>query len=240
MKRKISIRFTLITLLVGFMVAIQFRSVQSPEIRDTRDIWELRQAISEQRAIQSQLLAEVSSVESNIKTFENEREDSKELALRETLDSLEKEAGLTEVTGPGIVLTFEPLQEELLFGQSTPSITPELLDRLVNELNLYQAKEISIDGQRVINTTVIRDINGETKVDNHSLRSFPFSITVLARDMKTANELYNRISVASVIDDFFIDNLTVRIEEPKRGLTVPAYNQPLRIRHMEIVEEKGE
>ena len=54
----------------------------------------------------------------------------------------------------------------------TKVVSPELLKRLLNELNMYDAKYVSIDGQRIINTTVIRDINNETKIDGHTLQEF--------------------------------------------------------------------
>ncbi len=43
---------------------------------------------------------------------------------------------------------------------------------------MYEAKYVSIDGKRVINTTVIRDINGETKIDGHTIRVLPIEVKV--------------------------------------------------------------
>ena len=41
---------------------------------------------------------------------------SKEQALRDTIQELKIEAGLTEVQGPGITLTIEPIIEEIQIG----------------------------------------------------------------------------------------------------------------------------
>ncbi|MGF2615562.1 DUF881 domain-containing protein [Rossellomorea aquimaris] len=233
------VSFTLITLIIGFMVAVQFQTVQEPVIRDTRDIWELREAIQNENDAARGLLQELQSINEKLEKYETERQTSQEQALRETLDELKQEAGLLEKSGPGLVLTVEPSTEELLLGTKVKSVSPELLERLVNELNRYGAKDISIDGHRLINTTVIRDINGETKIDGYPINSIPFEVRVLTLDLGKAEDLYNRMQVSRAIEDFFIDNLRVNIGAPVESLTVPAYRDTIRVRHMEPVIEGG-
>ncbi|WP_409253619.1 DUF881 domain-containing protein [Bacillus sp. SCS-153A] len=233
------VSFTLITLIIGFMVAVQFQTVQEPVIRDTRDIWELREAIENERDSASNLLEELQSINEKLEKYETERQTSQEQALRETLDELKEEAGLVEKQGPGLILTVEPSVEEVLLGAKVKSVSPELLERLVNELNRYGARDISIDGHRLINTSVIRDINGETKIDGYPINSVPFEIRILTRDYKQAKDLHNRMRVSRAIEDFFIDNLSVNIGSPLESLTVPAYADTIRIRHMEPVTEGG-
>ncbi|RIW36457.1 DUF881 domain-containing protein [Bacillus salacetis] len=221
------------------MVAVQFQTVQEPVIRDTRDIWELREAIEKEKDIHSGLLKEMQSIDEKLEKYETERQTSQEQALRDTLEELKLEAGLLEKSGPGLVLTVEPSLEEVLLGTKVKSVSPDLLERLVNELNQYGAKEISIDGRRLINTSVIRDINGETKIDGYSINTVPFEIRVLTKDLKEAQDLQNRMQVSRAIEDFFIDNLTVNIGSPMDNLTVPAYGDTIRIRYMEPVAEGG-
>jgi uncharacterized protein YlxW (UPF0749 family) len=233
------VSFTLITLIIGFMVAVQFQTVQEPVIRDTRDIWELREAIENERDTASNLLQELQSIDEKLEKYETERQTSQEQALRETLDELRQEAGLVEKTGPGLVLTVEPSVEEVLLGAKIKSVSPELLERLVNELNQYGAQDISIDGHRLINTSVIRDINGETKIDGYPINTIPFEISILTKNLKDAQDLHNRMQVSRAIEDFFIDNLSVNIGSPMESLTVPAYGDTIRIRYMEPVTEGG-
>ncbi|MEH7526529.1 DUF881 domain-containing protein, partial [Bacillus sp. JJ1503] len=102
------------------------------------------------------------------------------------------------------------------------------------------AMHISIDGQRLINTTVIRDINGETKVDGHSLNRLPIEIKVIAEDAKSADKLFKRMQVSKSADEFFIDNLRVKVQKPEGIITIPAYENTIRIRDMEPVNtDKG-
>ncbi|MBS4207707.1 DUF881 domain-containing protein [Bacillus sp. FJAT-50079] len=232
--------FTLITFIIGFMIAIQFQTVNEPVVRDTRDMWELRKQLAKEMEIQSKLLDEIRVNENRIDKYESEIAGSKEEALRQTLLELKKEAGLTEIKGTGIVLTVESLTDSSFFLEKADTVSPVILKRLINELNMYGAKHIAIDGERIINTSVIRDINGETKVGSHSLRTLPFDIVVITENKDVADKMYNRMLASPTIEDFFIDHLQVKISQPEKSIVVPAFVDPIRIRNMEPVHEKGE
>lgn len=240
-KQKINVSFTLIAILVGFMIAIQFQTVKKPVERDTRDVWQLREALLKEKELQSNLLSEIRSNEEKLAAYESKRKQSKEQALRDTLQELKIEAGLTEVSGPGITLHIEPVMEEIKPGVPvTKVISPELLKRLLNELNMYEAKYVAIDGQRIINTTVIRDINRETKIDGHTIKSLPIEVKVCVDNSNTAEKLYNRMKVSKSTEEFFIENLRLTVSTPNPNVTVPAYDNPIRIRYLELLKEGGD
>ncbi|NQD64575.1 DUF881 domain-containing protein [Bacillus haikouensis] len=239
MDNKLKASFTVITIIIGFMIAIQFQTVKEPVVRDTRDIWELRDALLKEKELNSSLLDEMRAVEEKLETYESERKESPEQALKQTLEELKTEAGLTEKKGTGLILTVEPAMEEILLGEKVHSVSPQLLERMVNELNQYDAMDISIDGRRLINTSVIRDINGETNVDGYSITKIPFEVRVLTKDLETAKKLYNRMQVSQSVEDFFIDNLRVSISKPMEEVVLPSYDDTIRVRYMEPVSERG-
>ncbi|SEN28896.1 Uncharacterized conserved protein YlxW, UPF0749 family [Mesobacillus persicus] len=236
MGRPKNVYFTVTASIIGLMVAIQFQTVSEPEVRDTRDTWELRNDLMGEKELQSELLHEIRTIEDKLTKYENEREQSKEQLLKETLEELKGEAGLTEVTGPGIILTLQPIVNEL--GQEVPMsrVSPSLLQRLINELNMYGAIHLSVDEQRVINTTVIRDIGTVTKIDGHSLNRLPIQIKVITKNAEEADKLYKRMEISTVVEDFFIDNLRVVLEKPEEDIMIPGYQDTIRIRYMEPVE----
>ncbi|MEH7414190.1 DUF881 domain-containing protein [Neobacillus drentensis] len=239
-KPKVKLSFTLIAALVGFMIAIQFQTVKKPVERDTRDIWQLREALLKEKEVQSNLLSEIRSNEEKLSAYESKRKQSKEQALKDTLQELKIEAGLTEITGPGITLLIEPVIEDVQLGTLVhDSVSPELLKRLVNELNMYEAKYVAIDGQRIINTSVIRDINGETKIDGHSIRRLPIEVKVGVDDMNTAEKLSNRMKVSKARDEFFTESLRLTVSAPNPDITIPAYDNPIRVKYMEPIKEGG-
>lgn len=234
-KKKI-LSFTLIALIIGFMLAIQFHSVQKPEVRDTRDTWQLREDLKKELELQSSLIKEIRSNEVKLAEYETERKQGQEQTLRKTLEELKEEAGLTEVVGPGVSIFISQIDEELFIENMEAKLTPELLRRLLNELNMYGAKHVSIGGQRVINTTVIREIAGETKINGRSVRVLPIEILVITDDFQSAKELYNRMLVSKAAEEFFIDNLQVNVLQPETKVTIPAYEDTIRIRNIESVK----
>lgn len=223
-------------LVFGFMLAIQFQTVKKPIVRDTRDMWELRDALLKEKQLQSVLLNEIRSNEEKLEKYETARKQSKEQALRETLDELKIEAGLTDVVGPGITLQISPIYEEVLQGKHNLTVSADLLARLVNELNMNGAKQIAIDNQRLINTTVIRDINGETKIDGHAIKKLPFEISIIVDDLKAAEKLSKQMAVSKSLQDFFIDNMQINISKPLESVNIPAYQDSIRVRNMEPVK----
>ncbi|MGD6833223.1 DUF881 domain-containing protein [Sutcliffiella halmapala] len=233
--RKLS--FTIITIIVGLMVAVQFQTVQQPDVRDTRDTWELRSDLKKEQEIQSQIIQEIRKYEATIQEYTKEQKQSTEAALRDTLEELKKDAGLTEVSGPGIRMTVKPLFGEDILGEVEENISAELLRRFVNELNSYESDEISIAGQRIVNNTVIREINGRTKVNNAWIPNANFEIVVITDD---PTKLYNRLQVSRAMDEFAIENLLLEVSTPINHVTVPAYDEAIRVKYMEPVKAEKE
>lgn len=230
------VSFAVISAVIGFMLAVQFETIKHPEIRDTRDTWELREDLKKQQILEAQLIKEIAGYEEKINKYEAEKSSSKEAVLYETLEELKKLAGLTEVNGPGLILTIKTFNDFNL-GQEIHSISPELLKRLLNELNQYEAENISIADQRVINSTVIRDINGITKIDGYPLNQYPIEIKVITNDPE---RLYNRLKASLILDDFAIENLTIHISKPVQNLSIPAYKNKIEINNMKPIQAEKE
>ncbi|MFC3882667.1 DUF881 domain-containing protein [Bacillus songklensis] len=235
MTSKKKLQFAFITVVIGFMIAVQFQTTKQPVVRDTRDMWELREDLKKEQQSQAVILKEIRTYEEQLRNYEVEQNNSKKVALQETLFELKKEAGLTEMEGPGIVLTVEPLFDESLIGQEVKNVSPELLKRLINELNSYEAQDIAIADQRIVATSVIRDINGRTKVNDYWLTQVPFKIKVIAKD---AEKLYNRMQVSNAPDEFAVENLKLTISQPLDQVTVPAYNDAIRLKNISPVNSK--
>ena len=215
MKKTVYIRFTLILLVVGFMLAVQYNTVQNPETRDTRDIWAIRQELAKEKLLHSELLSEVRILEETIGKYENMISDSPKAALNDTVEQLKKEIGLTEFVGPGLTITVEPSMESIAIGQTIDEISPDLLIRLINEINRFKAQAVDVDGKRIIYSSAIRDVNGNTTVNNLEVKRAPFTINVGVTTVEDAKKMYNHLEASSIGDDFFIDNLTLAIGEPK-------------------------
>ncbi|MFZ0578734.1 MAG: hypothetical protein WAM41_14655, partial [Psychrobacillus psychrotolerans] len=86
MRKTVYIRFTIVLLIIGFMLAIQFNTVQNPETRDTRDIWAIRQELSKETETHSELLSEIYVLDQTILKYGNMVSESAELALQDTVE----------------------------------------------------------------------------------------------------------------------------------------------------------
>lgn len=213
--------------IIGLMVAVQYNTVKEPSERDTRDSWEIRQELSEEKKRHSQLLSEILTLNEIVNEYKNtETEDQGEI-LTNTVEQLRQKAGLLEVTGPGIVVTIKPAMELVQAGFPIEPVSPQLLYRLVNEINRFDGQYIEIDGQRIVHTTAIRDINGATTVNGIPISETFIEIKIITESYEKAEKLNNYLNVSSFKDAFYIDNLNLVIGKPVRGLTISEYDGSL-------------
>ncbi|TWT07440.1 DUF881 domain-containing protein [Planococcus sp. CPCC 101016] len=236
MKKRILTRFTVIMFIIGLMTAIQYNTINEPHIRDTRDSWEIRQELAREKQLHSQLLSEIGSLDETLDKYGAAADASPEQALRETAGELRKAAGLAETTGPGIEIFVEPSLEAVAMGLEIEGISPDLLIRLVNEINRYNGLYVSIDGKRIINTTAIRDINGQTTVNTKPVQTPPFSLKIISGSMEESEKLYNHLLASRILDDFYIDNLTLNVSEPQNDMMIEAYDGTIDTKHLQASE----
>ncbi|MGR3206401.1 DUF881 domain-containing protein [Bacillus glycinifermentans] len=225
-------------LIFGIMLAVQFNSLKEPEVRDTRDIWQLREDLKKEQKKQLELIGEIDKYENMLGTYSREEDHSRTKALNDTLQHLKKQAGFTDVTGSGITITISRLFSDELTGESLKNPPPDLLKKLINELNMYEAEDISINDRRVVNTTVIRDINGTTKIDGYPLDNYPITVKVIGKD---ADKLYSRMNASSLQDLFAGENLDLQINRPEKRIKIKAYDGQMQVAPLKPLEKsKGE
>ncbi|MGE7841952.1 DUF881 domain-containing protein [Lysinibacillus sp. NPDC093712] len=227
MKKNMYTRITIVLFIIGLMIAVQYNTIQKPAERDTRDIWAIREELAEEKQRHSTLLADIRSLNEVMGRYEQSEKANLQAVLNDTVNQLKQQAGLTDTTGPGVVLRVEPAPELVAMGYEMKEISPDLLTQLLNELFKYDAASVAIDGNRIVHTSAIRDINGKTTVNSVALSSPPFKIYVGTSTYKAAQKMYNSIQASTFIDSFYLDNFKLVIEEPTAQLTIPAFDQPL-------------
>lgn len=216
------ISITIVSFIIGFMLFVQYNTVQNPTIRDTKNIWEIRNELSEELKTHSELLNEIQETNIKVNEYENMSDKDPEEILMETLDELKKELGEEAVTGPGFTIKIAPSAEAVQFGYEVEVIPPLLLTRLVNELNRNKAKYMEIDGQRLTLWSAIRDINGRTTVNGRPINKADVEIKVIGNSDEEVQKLYNFILSSTLIDEFYIDNLNVKVGQVVTDLTIEA------------------
>ena len=238
MKKKVFSRFTVILFIIGLMTAIQFNTINEPDDRDTRDVWEIRQELSREKQLHSELLSEIGTLDETLANYNQALSDSPEHALRNTVAELRQKAGLESSTGPGFQIFIGPSPEAIASGQNIEEISSQLLIQFLNEINRFNKIDISIDGNRIVNTSPIRDINGRTTVNGEPIGTPPFEMKVVAESMEDAEKLYNHLKASYILDSFYIDDLSVDVRAPEDEITVEAYEEKLELEHLRAAEEE--
>lgn len=220
MTKKMYRNITIVSFIIGFMLAVQYNTVQNPTERDTRGIWEIRQELSEEKKRHSELLSSINTLSNTVNKYEDAEFNNPELLLQETVNDLKKQAGLLPISGPGVTLSIEASQELIQFGYELKSISPDLLIRLTNDLYRNNAQAIEIDGKRLTYNSAIRDINGKTTINSEPIKKVNFEIKVILQTYEQAQKLTNYLLASSFQDAFFIDNLILTVHDAEQNLRI--------------------
>ncbi|WP_179298820.1 DUF881 domain-containing protein [Evansella halocellulosilytica] len=225
------ITFTIVTMIIGFMVAIQFQITKEPEVRDTRNVNELRQALTVEKERQKELNEEI---DRQIELLnELEQSENVEDVISDVIEELSESAGLTEKSGAGVVIEISPHFDENYSGGAIRSVPPHLLRMLINELNINGAEEIAIGHQRIVSNSAIREANGVTLVNGSRMTQFPLKVRVITDDPE---QLHHAIMSSQSKEYFSYDNFNIE-SQPINYLTIPAYERTYRVRYMTPVKE---
>lgn len=235
MTKKMYRNITIVSFIIGFMLAVQYNTVQNPTERNTQDIWEIRQELSEEKEHHSELLSSISDLSNTVNKYEDDDFNNPELLLQETVNELKKFAGILPTSGPGVTLIIEPSQELIQFGYEIKSISPDLLIRLMNEIYRYNAQAIEIDGKRLTYNTAIRDINGKTTINSEAIDKTNIEINIITQTVEQAKKLQNHLLASTFPDEFYIDNLLFTVHDAEQNIRI---NSTVELQKSSYLSEK--
>lgn len=219
------LKFAAVLLIVGFLVAIQYNTIQKPEERDTRDIWAIRNELANEKVLHSQLLSEIRKLDETVLTYESLEDENAGIALMGTVDKLYERAGMADTEGPGVIIEINPSPESVAFGVPITDISPDLLTRFVNELNRNDWESLEIDGKRYTTLSSIRDINGVTAINGVNISTPPFAIKIITETFSDSEKLYIALQSSSIQGDFYVDDLVIDIGKPKRSVKIRGWKE---------------
>lgn len=221
------------TLVLGFMISLHLNVASEVEERDTRDLWEIRSLLIEEQSRQQELQEEYNRLETIKREYETSSHSGQINTLRESIQMLELEAGLTRVEGEGIVISLQPNYGGSEIEDGFPELDSELLNRLINELNVYGATAIAVEEERVVNHSAIRDVDQLVFINQRPIKDLPIEIRVLTDD---ANRLQNYMEVSQSKLEFSLQNIDLLIET-REDLSLPGYTDPIQFDKINIIEE---
>lgn len=181
MKMKASqIGIGIVCFVMAFAITLQIKSVKWSAANQSdmsQRISTLQEELKAEKEKSEALYQTVIQYKDELETFKQEAAQSSDVskALAKQLERLELLAGVSEVEGPGIVIT---LKDAAKAANNDDIVHDMDLFSIINELRAAGAEAISINGDRVVNTTEIRCVGPVVSV-NGNRHASPFEICAI-------------------------------------------------------------
>lgn len=212
MKFSRSLSITVICLLLGTMLAWQYKSLYNNKKIETTQKMGLDNYKDEYLAVLKNVDSLKQRNEELLKTIEGYENNTKiDKQLRDDLDRARMLAGLYDVKGTGIVITLDNMDNDFLPYE----IEEWDLLKLVNELKASEAQAISVNGERIVAMSDIKEA-GSFIVINGKQMLPPFTINAIAEPDKLENALKMLGGIIEYLSDYF--NVTL---EKKDNIIIP-------------------
>lgn len=228
----------IIAMFVGVVLAVQISTTAGSDQGGLVPLAKLKgyeQALKEAQEEKEDALSELLDLEKRLSEIEKEKaeEDSLIAGLVQDNDKYKMAAGVTDVEGPGIVISIkDPANEEYYIEDySVIMYNYELLLSLVNKLKEAGAEAVSINEQRVVNTTEISLAGSAVRINGRSTAQ-PYTIKAIGNPETLESTITIRGGIVESMRSKY--GLTVDIEKSEElqiarysGLINFKYAQPI-------------
>ena len=238
-KNSIAIILGAVCLVLVFAIAVQIKTIEdvNKTVAGYASENGLRDEVLKWKARYEEIYSKVQEEEKKLDKVRKEASanDENSASTREELNLVNRLLGLTEVTGKGITLVLDDNKTSIADGTAIGSIADYLvhdddLIRLVNDLKNGGAEAISINDQRIVNTTGIVCDGNVVRINGQKV-SAPFEIKAIGYPER----IIGAISFPKAILEE-LRTVGVVKEEPKKSnsITIPKYTGSISITHMEL------
>ena len=230
---KMQLAIGVVCLVLGLMIAVQFRTVKNnigpvTEYR-ARELASQLKKVSTER---DNLAALKNEYEKKVRDYENAETEGNSAAkfLSEELNKARVIAGLVDVEGPGITMFVDDLKFTENYKYNIIDYT-DLLE-LVNELNAAGAEAVSINGQRVISTTEIRQAGLHININTVKFAP-PFTFKAIGDPKTLEAALRMRDGVVQRIGD---KGIAISITQ-EQSIVIKKYDGVIEKKYSKVVKE---
>lgn len=220
-----SLSFIIVCILLGILVSLQLKNVNETEntqLSSSKRLNEIQEQLIEQTRINRDLSDRYEELSDYVEALENETIEADDTLKRIMAEKKNAEifAGLTEVSGSGVTIV-------LLSGNDT-YIRDSDIRSVVNELKAAGAQAISVNEERMVATSEIREAGTYIVVNG---KQFPANGQFIIKAIAQAEDLENAITMVSGVGDklllYNIDFTITKYEKitiPRLREDSPAYN----------------
>ena len=158
--------------------------------------------------------------------------------LRGDVAALELSAGLTDLTGPGVVLVLDDASDPCPQRPADCRIQDVDLQLAINTLFAAEAEAVAVNGQRVLSTTAVRSA-GQTVLVNRQVLTAPYELVALG----DRDALEEAVATSPLAADFAVwrDEYGLRFDlESTPVAEVPAFRGSVPVDLAEPVAPAGD
>lgn len=236
-KISLTISIGLTAFILIFVMVTQFKTVEETDITGIEVMREaeLRSELASWKSKYEDAVTKTQETENKIKEYTEQIDSNHNILelLEREIEEAEKYAGFKDLSGEGIEIVLED-NEKI-------QITDLDLMQLINELKIAGAEAISINEERIIDTTDISNIDyiffyvNTGRKDKLNRISSPYTVKAIGNK--------KHIESAINIKYGFLDSMKAAEKtvsyKVSDYITIPKYNGSLDYKHATIVEEKN-
>lgn len=214
-KRITTALLTAACLILGFIIALQFKSITESDKSNN------------QTTTLSDYQAQIIALSDKVELLESENKDlEKKLSLIESgtneeqiakleseLSEIKRFAGLTRVVGEGVHITVKFADEDKI------QTAAAAIQMLINEIKAANAEAIAINGERLTAMSEVRVVNNYLVVNGKTYTQ-PIDISVIGKQSSVNSTLEMPGGIVSILEKKYDANITW---EDVSKINIPAY-----------------
>ncbi|MDO9556894.1 MAG: DUF881 domain-containing protein [Coriobacteriia bacterium] len=222
---KYRISLVVVFAVLGLMVAVAFNTTTLASADQSGRTGDLAAVVSDMEAQREGLTTKVTELRAELETLE--RTAAEEAGQRESfnadVEGTREAAGLTDVTGPGVIVTLSDAKIVPPGEDANRYIIHDFdITAIVNALVAGGAEAVDVNGQRIVATTAIR-CAGTTVLVNQTRLGAPYVVTAIGDANRLTTALESDLVASELFGAYRVQyGLEVRLDK-RSGLTVPAF-----------------
>ncbi|MFX4261423.1 DUF881 domain-containing protein [Pelotomaculum propionicicum] len=229
MKKSIYISIAIVSLILGLLISFQVRTNSS--IAGGIPTERYQELTIEKKQVETDinhLEEEIGDLTAKIEEARKGRTEAADV-LESELDKIKLYAGLTPVAGPGVEIVMDNTPAPA--GAGFYNIRDDDLLKVINDLRGAGAEAISINGQRILATSEVRQAGNHINV-NLTRLSPPYRITAIGNP----GTLKSSLEIKGGLVEYLAANGTKVQVQQSDNVQVPAYSGPLRFDYAKHVQ----
>ena len=213
-QKKIGILLGIMCMLLTIGICVQIKTVNdsSTGVGKTQVENELRNSVLKWKERYESMYQEQEKKEEELAILRQEasNQDTDSVNLSKELEKMNALLGYHEVHGQGLIITLKDANSNMVSGNASDYIVHDGdLIEVVNALKNAGAEAISINGERIVNTTAITCAGNVTKVNGEKIGS-PFQIKAIGLTEKLNGALTMPGGYLELLET---DGVQVNVEE---------------------------